>query len=257
LTRPLLMIRLLRKIRQKLLSENSYSVYLLYAGGEILLVVIGILLALQIDNWNELKQIRNTEQQYLSALKEEFLFNHAELERVAMRNKENADNMKILANLMGPAGAEITEEALGNLLVGALAAEIQYNSSQGVLDEIISSGKLGMFSNQDLRFALSSWSGRLYKLRLKEEELSRLRLRTIDKVRNEGNLRMTHGSWIEETGIKRTSFQKGNRDLMRSASFEGHLVGAALMSLNLHNYHFPSMDEEIDRILLLIEEEIK
>jgi hypothetical protein len=251
------MIRLLRKIRQKLLSENSYSVYLLYAGGEILLVVIGILLALQIDNWNELKQIRNTEQQYLSALKEEFLFNHAELERVAMRNKENADNMKILANLMGPAGAEITEEALGNLLVGALAAEIQYNSSQGVLDEIISSGKLGMFSNQDLRFALSSWSGRLYKLRLKEEELSRLRLRTIDKVRNEGNLRMTHGSWIEETGIKRTSFKKGNRDLMRSASFEGHLVGAALMSLNLHNYHFPSMDEEIDRILLLIEEEIK
>jgi hypothetical protein len=208
------MIRLLRKIRQKLLSENSYSVYLLYAGGEILLVVIGILLALQIDNWNELKQIRNTEQQYLSALKEEFLFNHAELERVAMRNKENADNMKILANLMGPAGAEITEEALGNLLVGALAAEIQYNSSQGVLDEIISSGKLGMFSNQDLRFALSSWSGRLYKLRLKEEELSRLRLRTIDKVRNEGNLRMTHGSWIEETGIKRTSFKKGNLDLL-------------------------------------------
>ncbi len=251
------MIRLLRKIRQKLLSETSYSVYLLYAGGEILLVVIGILLALQIDNWNELKQIRNTEQQYLSALKEEFLFNHSELERLAKRNKENADNMKILANLMGPVGADITEEELGDLLVGSLAAEIQYNPSQGVLDEIISSGKLGMFSNQDLRFALSSWSGRLYKLKLKEEELSRLRFRTIDLVRNEGNLRMTHGSWIEETGLKRTSFKKGNLDLLRSTSFEGHLVGAAIMSLNLHNYHFPSMAEEINRILLLIEEEIE
>ena len=251
------MIRLLRKIRQKLLSETSYSVYLLYAGGEILLVVIGILLALQLDNWNELKHIRNTEQQYLSALKEEFLFNHSELERLAKRNKENADNMKILANLMGPAGADITEEELGDLLVGSLAAEIQYNPSQGVLDEIISSGKLGMFSNQDLRFALSSWSGRLYKLKLKEEELSRLRFRTIDMVRNEGNLRMTHGSWIEETGLKRTSFTKGNLDLLRSTSFEGHLVGAAIMSLNLHNYHFPSMAEEINRILLLIEEEIE
>ena len=251
------MIRLLRKIRQKLLSETSYSVYLLYAGGEILLVVIGILLALQIDNWNELKHIRNTEQQYLSALKEEFLFNHSELERLAKRNKENADNMKILANLMGPVGADITEEELGDLLVGSLAAEIQFNPSQGVLDEIISSGKLGMFSNQDLRFALSSWSGRLYKLKLKEEELSRLRFRTIDLVRNEGNLRMTHGSWIEETGLKRTSFKKGNLDLLRSTSFEGHLVGAAIMSLNLHNYHFPSMAEEINRILLLIEEEIE
>ena len=251
------MIRLLRKIRQKLLSETSYSVYLLYAGGEILLVVIGILLALQIDNWNEIKHIRNTEQQYLSALKEEFLFNHSELERLAKRNKENADNMKILANLMGPAGADITEEELGDLLVGSLAAEIQYNPSQGVLDEIISSGKLGMFSNQDLRFALSSWSGRLYKLKLKEEELSRLRFRTIDMVRNEGNLRMTHGSWIEETGLKRTSFKKGNLDLLRSTSFEGHLVGAAIMSLNLHNYNFPSVDEEINRILRLIEEEIE
>lgn len=251
------MIRLLRTIRQKLLSENSYSVYLLYASGEILLVVIGILLALQIDKWNELKQLRNTEQQYLLALKEEFLFNHEELERVAKRNKENADNMEILANLMGPVGPDISETELGDLLVGALAAEIQFNPSQGVLDEIISSGKLGIFSNHELRFALSSWSGRLYKLRLKEEELSRLRLITIDKVRNEGNLRMTHGSWIEETGIKRTSFKTGNIELMQSTSFEGHLVGAALMSLNLHNYHFPSMDEEIDRILLLIEEEIE
>jgi len=251
------MIRLFRKIRHRLLSENSYSMYLLYASGEILLVVIGILLALQIDNWNDLKQIRNTEQQYLSALKEEFLFNHAELERVAKRNKENADNMEILANLMGPAGSDITEEALGDLLVGSLATEIQFNPSQGVLDEIISSGKLGMFSNQDLRFALSSWSGRLYRLRLKEQELSRLRYRTIDMVRNEGNLRMTHGSWIEETGIKRTRFKKGNLELLRSSAFEGHLVGAALMSLNLYNYHFPSMDEEIDRILLLIDEELE
>ena len=192
-----------------------------------------------------------------SALKEEFLFNHAELERVAERNKANVDNMEILANLMGPEASDITEDELGNLLVGALAAEIQFNPSQGVLDEILSSGKLGMFRNQDLRFALSSWSGQLYRLRLKEQELSRLRYRTIDKVRNEGNLRMTHGSWIEETGIKRSRFKNGNLDLLSSSSFEGHLVGAALMSLNLHNYHFPSMDEEIDRILLLIDEEIE
>lgn len=251
------MIRLLRKIRQKLLSDNSYSVYLLYASGEILLVVIGILLALQIDNWNGQKQLRNTEQQYLLALKGEFLFNHEELERVAKRNKENADNMKILANLMGPAGPDISETELGDLLVAALAVEIQFNPSQGVLDEIISSGKLGIFSNQELRFALSSWSGRLYKLRVKEQELSRLRYRTIDKVRDEGNLRMTHGSWIEETGIERTRFSTGNIDLLRSTSFEGHLVGAALMSLNLHNYHFPAMEEEIERILLLIDEEIE
>jgi len=47
------MIKFFRKIRQKLLTENKFSKYLLYAIGEIILVVIGILIALSINNWNE------------------------------------------------------------------------------------------------------------------------------------------------------------------------------------------------------------
>ena len=47
------MINFFRRIRQKLFSENKFSKYLIYALGEIILVVIGILIALQINNWNE------------------------------------------------------------------------------------------------------------------------------------------------------------------------------------------------------------
>ena len=57
------MIKFFRKIRQKLLNENRFSKYLVYAIGEIVLVMIGILLALQVNNWNELrkkKTSRNT-----------------------------------------------------------------------------------------------------------------------------------------------------------------------------------------------------
>ncbi|RNC86910.1 MAG: hypothetical protein ED556_05665 [Winogradskyella sp.] len=50
------MIKFFRKIRQKLLSENKFSKYLVYAIGEIVLVVIGILIALYINNQNEIKQ---------------------------------------------------------------------------------------------------------------------------------------------------------------------------------------------------------
>ncbi len=46
------MIKFFRKIRQKLLTENKFSKYLLYAIGEIVLVVIGILIALSLNNWN-------------------------------------------------------------------------------------------------------------------------------------------------------------------------------------------------------------
>ncbi|WP_339893795.1 DUF6090 family protein [uncultured Algibacter sp.] len=62
------MIKFFRKIRQKLLTENKFSKYLLYAVGEIVLVVIGILIALQVNTWNENTK-RNTEEiEYLKRL---------------------------------------------------------------------------------------------------------------------------------------------------------------------------------------------
>jgi hypothetical protein len=59
------MIKFFRKIRQRLLTENKFSKYLLYAIGEIILVIIGILIALQINNQNEL---RKSEEQVTSTL---------------------------------------------------------------------------------------------------------------------------------------------------------------------------------------------
>jgi len=65
------MIKFFRKIRQRLLSENKFSKYLLYAIGEIILVVIGILIALQINNWN----IEQKEEQFELELLSEFRVN--------------------------------------------------------------------------------------------------------------------------------------------------------------------------------------
>ncbi|WP_019669899.1 DUF6090 family protein [Eudoraea adriatica] len=62
------MINFFRKIRQQLLSQNKVSKYLLYAIGEIVLVVIGILIALQINNWNEERRDRIIEQKVLEGL---------------------------------------------------------------------------------------------------------------------------------------------------------------------------------------------
>jgi hypothetical protein len=55
------MIKFFRKIRQRLLSGNKFSKYLIYAIGEIILDVIGILIALSINNWNENRKIKNLE----------------------------------------------------------------------------------------------------------------------------------------------------------------------------------------------------
>ena len=58
------MHRFFRTLRQRLLTENRFSKYLLYAIGEILLVVIGILIALQVDNWNEQRKSEITVNTY-------------------------------------------------------------------------------------------------------------------------------------------------------------------------------------------------
>ncbi len=63
------MIKFFRKIRQRLLTENKFSKYLLYAIGEIVLVVIGILIALSINNWNEANKQKILEVKFLKRLK--------------------------------------------------------------------------------------------------------------------------------------------------------------------------------------------
>ncbi|WP_455170526.1 DUF6090 family protein [Aegicerativicinus sediminis] len=63
------MISFLRKLRHSFISQNRFSKYLLYALGEIFLVVIGILIALQINNWNEDQKKGTYEQKILTAIK--------------------------------------------------------------------------------------------------------------------------------------------------------------------------------------------
>lgn len=82
------MIKFFRKIRQKLLTENNLSRYLLYAIGEIVLVVIGILIALQINNWNNNNAERRLENQVLN----EILVNlKTDLQNIGIKKKENSE----------------------------------------------------------------------------------------------------------------------------------------------------------------------
>ena len=67
------MLKFFRKIRQNLLMENKTGKYFKYAIGEIILVVIGILIALQINNWNQNRIQLKQEQKILLSLKTDFI----------------------------------------------------------------------------------------------------------------------------------------------------------------------------------------
>jgi len=94
------MIKFFRKIRQRLLTENKFSKYLIYAIGEILLVVIGILIALQINNWNEGNKERIKEREILVDLVENLEINiktlESDIEQLKLFDKSSEI---VLANL--------------------------------------------------------------------------------------------------------------------------------------------------------------
>ncbi|MFN1835235.1 DUF6090 family protein [Balneola sp. MJW-20] len=67
------MVTLFRRIREKLIASGSVTKYLLYAAGEILLVVIGILIALQVNNWNEERKNEATIRMIFSEIQQDLL----------------------------------------------------------------------------------------------------------------------------------------------------------------------------------------
>ena len=94
------MIKLFRRIRQQLLSENKISKYGFYAIGEIILVVIGILIALQINNWNETNKLIQKEQVILESLILELNDIQLELNTTTSRNSVYYNlNVKIVDSI--------------------------------------------------------------------------------------------------------------------------------------------------------------
>jgi len=250
------MINLLRRIRRNTITENKPDLYLVYAIGEVVLVVIGILVALQIDNWNENHRIRDIEQQYLLALKEEFNYNKIELASVMNLNTRYADYALKISDYTGPENPEITEKEFEDLAMGAFAGEVHYNPNQGVLDEIISSGKLGIFNNDELKFTLSSWSAVFNKALWQERTHETLRVQIVEMTRVNGNIRSMTFELGEPLNIKPSKFKRGNLQLLKSEEYENRVVAFILTGRALNETAYARVGEEIDRILRLIESEI-
>ena len=83
------MIKFFRHIRQNLIMENKTSKYFKYAIGEIVLVVVGILIALSINTWNEQKKIKEKERQILTGIVSDLKFSLEDFDRVINKRTNN------------------------------------------------------------------------------------------------------------------------------------------------------------------------
>lgn len=82
------MIKIYRKIRYDLMEKNKFGKYLLYAIGEIILVVVGIIIALQVNNWNEDRKKQDLKNEYLISLKNDYSKDTKQLNEGISLNKK-------------------------------------------------------------------------------------------------------------------------------------------------------------------------
>jgi hypothetical protein len=167
------MIKFFRKIRQNLLIENKFSKYLLYAIGEIILVVIGILIALQINNNNDISKTAEKENRYLTLIRNEMNNNLNSLKEERIKLGVCIVSQRTILGLMRNEFAldTISEKQLSRIIVGAISEQISMNYENGVLTELIASANLKDIKNENIRNKLSSWESKVFKIREKEEQV--------------------------------------------------------------------------------------
>ena len=132
--------------------ENKTSKYFKYAIGEIILVVIGILIALQINNWNENRKINSQETVYLQDLKNDFTFDIETLQGRVTDNIERVHNIDTIFSLISSKKifTEQDEALLANMTL-KLFGESYFIPEKGTINQIQSSSSGSFIKNKTLR----------------------------------------------------------------------------------------------------------
>lgn len=144
------MIKFFRQIRQKLLSENKLRKYLLYAVGEIVLVVIGILIALAVNNWNQEKKEQRLGDDILVRLKYDLVKDTINFRNDIIRNTALREDLKeLLVELYD--GIDNMEEVKKMSETWDQMLDQAFSPNDNTYQSMLSSGTLGFIQNQDLK----------------------------------------------------------------------------------------------------------
>lgn len=147
------MIKFFRNIRQHLLNEGKTSKYLKYAIGEIVLVVIGILIALQINNWNETRKERIQETILLEQLLSDFNSNLEQLDQKISMRVDFTNSAKQLFKYIDNSSLATKDSV--DIHIGKT---MPYATFDPIIVDLASSGELKLISNNDLKKAVTRWT---------------------------------------------------------------------------------------------------
>ena len=216
------MIKFFRKIRQNLLMENKTSKYFKYAIGEIVLVVIGILLALQINNWNENRKSKQFETKILKEIKTSIQLdlgrNKAILEERILPKRIGIQNLIKSIHSSEKIHDSILRKSFNNASRGVL-----FTYNKGAFESLKAIG-LDKISNDSLRNRLinfyENWLPRGKELIREHNETYSQRIQLRDKVFERSYVKGK--TWYVRARLN-TKDLKSNKDLLKLLDLEGDI----------------------------------
>lgn len=224
------MIPFFRKIRYKLAQDNQLLKYSRYAIGEILLVVVGILLALQINTWNGQRLERKEEVKILRGIKkdlentiEEFEF-HNEIRSAVL---DATKRIYTLAN-----SDDFPEEELDSL-IGLTFYRPTFNNQLGFINLLFTSGKINLIKSDSIKEFLIQWPGSIEDM-IEEEQYALLMLQNhyypvlakylvVQDLLDQGFSISFIGTEIQEEGYADAPFESDYKGLIDDKLFLNHL----------------------------------
>jgi len=161
------MIGFIRKLRRRLLAEGALGKYLAYAVGEILLVVVGILIALQINDYNDARKDRVRELGYLANIRADLAANITEMDRyLATRTEGIAAAQRIISHFDGE---PIEDASAFNADAVSIYAWQRYYQINNTYQELVNSGNFALLSNDTIKHGLLDLEAQYLKMKGEED----------------------------------------------------------------------------------------
>lgn len=214
------MIKFFRHIRKRLVSENKLSKYLLYAIGEIVLVVIGILIALSINNWNEGRLALDKERTTLSNLNSEFSENLKDLDSINTILLRTIQANESIFNMIQVEPIQ-DSKTIDSLLSLAIVSP-SWKPSEFVLNELKNSDGLSKLNNTELKRLLFQWSRFFNELKETMAQVEDTNAQLIFFIKENGSLRNLD-TQSEIFNYKRSRLKMENATLLHNFQFENFI----------------------------------
>ena len=139
------------------MEKNKTGKYLKYAIGEIILVVIGILIALQINNWNDKRIKQKKEFKFITQIHQEFLLNRAQLDTAHYYHLKGYKNANKILSMIPINVVSVNLDSLSNYIEGTLD-HWTFNPQQSAINSLSSTSSFDIITNSELRVLLQNWN---------------------------------------------------------------------------------------------------